>query len=136
MGKHLVFYDGACGLCDRTVQFLLNADQNAKFDFAPLQGKTAAEMLKALPAEYKQLDSLVLIENYQTQSPKIYVMSKAIFRILWLIGGFWKLVGWLCYLPSFLGDIGYRFVARHRHKFFGSEVCRLPDAAHKSRFLD
>ena len=63
--KHLVFYDGECGLCDQVVQFLLKADKNKGFVFAPLQGKHAALALKDLPEEAKQADSIILIEDYQ-----------------------------------------------------------------------
>ena len=132
---HLMFYDGECGLCDRIVQFLLKADTRKIFVFAPLQGTTAATVLKELPDEYKTVDSLVLVENYQQPNQRFYVMGQGAFRILWLLGGWWVLLGWKAFLPPVLYDWGYRLVARNRHKLFRGEVCELPDQKEKDRFL-
>ena len=68
MSKHLLFYDGSCGLCDHIVQFLLKVDLKRQFVFAPLQGKTAAEVLKDLPIVYRGADSLVLVEMFWLRS--------------------------------------------------------------------
>lgn len=133
--KHLVFYDGQCGLCDYVVQFILRNDEKKIFLFAPLQGETAKVVLKDLPDEYKQLDSLVLIENYQGQDQQFLVMGKAAFRILWLLGGRWALMGLYSFLPSYLYDWGYRFVAQNRHRFFDKDACMLPTVKSKDRFL-
>lgn len=129
--KHLVFYDGACGFCDHVVQWLLKKDQKQIFLFAPLQGKTADTLLQGISRE----DSLVLVENYQTPYQKTYLFGKAAFRILWLLGGFWTLLGWISFLPPFLYDWGYRLVARNRHRFLSKEVCPLPDPKQRERFL-
>lgn len=132
---HLLFYDGQCGLCDHIVQFLLKADIEHQFVFAPLQGSTAAIVLKELPEEYKTVDSLVLVENYQAADQKFYVMGKGAFRILWLLGSWWSVLGVFSFLPSFLYDWGYRLVAHNRHRFFSQSVCVLPDPSNKTRFL-
>jgi predicted DCC family thiol-disulfide oxidoreductase YuxK len=131
MLKHLVFYDGKCGLCDHAVQFVLKHDMQEDFAFAPLQGKTAHNLLQFVPQE----DSLVLIENYQTEDRKIYQLGTGAFRILWLLGGSFRLIGWPFFLPSFLYNWGYRLVARHRHQFFSQDTCPLPDPKLKDRFL-
>src|SRR5436190_18548885 len=102
MSKHLVFYDGACGFCDHVVQWLLKRDHKQIYCFAPLQGQTADTLLKGIPRD----DSLVLIENYQTSDQQIFLFGKAAFRILWLLGGLWALLGWINFLPSCLYDWG------------------------------
>lgn len=135
MGKHLVFYDGVCGLCDHAVQFILFHDSKALFDFAPLQGQTASEMLKSLPADIRNADSLILIENYKSADPHIYIYGKGAFRILWLLGGLWTLPGSISWLPSWLYDWGYRLVARNRHRLFSSDSCVIPPPDKQQRFL-
>ncbi len=132
---HLMFYDGQCGLCDRIVQFLLHADRKEQFLFAPLQGTTAVTVLKDLPDEYKTVDSLVLVENYQQPDQRFYVMGRGAFRILWILGGWWMLLGWIAFLPPILYDWGYRMVARNRHRLFTGDVCELPDPNKRKRFL-
>ncbi len=133
--SQLVFYDGNCGLCDRVVQFLLKVDKHQIFMFAPLQGKTAAHYLQHLPPKFKTVDSLVLVENFQTGHPQVHVLAKGALRIAWLLGGLWKLIGWLSFLPSFLFNWAYRLVARNRHHLFPQTLCILPPPGQEKRFL-
>lgn len=133
--SHLVFYDDSCGLCDRVVAFLIRNDKNQRFVFAPLDGVTAGKFLKDFPEKYKQGDSLILVENYQSKSFKIYLFSQAAFRIAWLLGGIWKIVGGLFFLPAFLFNWIYFFIARHRHRFFSSNSCEIPQGELEDRFL-
>lgn len=133
---HLLFYDGECGFCDRAVQFVLKHDARHQFLFAPLQGKTAAATLQSLPPELKTLDSLILIENYETPRQKIYVLGQGAFRVLWLLGGGWALLGWPNFFPPILYNWGYRLVARNRGKISDQLACQLPDPSQKNRFLE
>lgn len=135
MAKHLLFYDGQCGLCDRTVQLLLRIDKHQRFAFAPLQGTTAQARLKNLPSHLLQVDSLILIENFQEVDSQLFVMSRGVWRICWLLRGPWILLGWISFLPGSLFDWAYRIVARNRHRLFAQTECVLPDPAHKHRFL-
>lgn len=132
---HLVFYDGECGLCDHAVQFVLKADKQKKFMFAPLQGTTAAELLADLPPEMKKADSLILIENFQEPAQQLHILGKGAFRVCWLLGGGWRLLGWLSYLSPILYDWGYRLIARNRHRLFPQTECIIPDLAQKDRFF-
>lgn len=134
--SHLVFYDGQCGFCDQVVQVLLKADKRRIFLFAPLQGKTAAMMLKDLPDEMKGVDSLVLIEDYQLPSQRYYVLGKGALRIAWLLGGWGSLLGWISFLPAGLYNWGYRLVAKNRHRLFPNPSCVVPDPQQKQRFLE
>ncbi|CDR35111.1 thiol-disulfide oxidoreductase DCC family protein [Criblamydia sequanensis] len=134
--KHLVFYDGECGFCDQVVQFLLKADKKRVFIFAPLQGKHAALALQDLPDEVKQADSIILIEDYQGENPKVYLFGKAVFRIFWLLGGGYKALGVFYFLPAWLYNFGYRFIAKHRKKIFKPTACVIPNLKDRDRFLD
>ncbi len=134
--QHLVFYDGACGICDLIVSCLYKADNKKIFGFAPLQGETAREALKDLTEEQKQADTMILIENYKQPDEKIYIYGQAAFRTAWLIGGWWTLAGWLYFvLPAFITDPGYRFFARNRHLILAPRSCQIPDKTDYDRFL-
>lgn len=126
---HLVFYDGECGLCDHAVQFILWADKKGQFCFAPLQGVTARQVLNKIP---ENLDSLILVENYQDPNQRIEVLGKGALRICWLLGFPWNLIGWISFLPAFLYDWLYRIIARHRKKLFSHTPCFTPN---NKRFL-
>lgn len=131
MKEHLVFYDGACGLCDHAVQFVLKRDKEKSFVFAPLQGETAKKLLKEVPKE----DSLVLIENFQTDQRRVYQFGEGALRILWQLPFPWKAVGALHVLPASIPNFFYRIVARNRHRYFPKDRCQLPIGDEKERFL-
>lgn len=138
-GKHLIFYDGQCGLCDRVVHWILKHDLSEQFDFAPLNGVTAAKKIPynslKLNVNSSNEDTLVLIENYQSDSPQIYILGKAAFRICWLLGGVWKVLGSLAFLPSWMYNWIYRLVAKNRQSLFSMEQCQLHKHEFKNRFL-
>lgn len=126
----IVFFDGVCGLCDRTVKLLLKMDQRGHLKFAPLQGETAQSLLD--PHDIQTLKSLVY---YDELGPAR--QSTAVVRILWQLGGLWRIASlnlWL--IPSPVRNWGYRFVASHRYQWFGkSDACRLPVPGEAPRFL-
>lgn len=130
---HLIFYDGKCGLCDRVVQFVLKHDVNHRFLFAPLQGQTASQCLKNIPTDIQQQDSLIFIENFLGSPRLLYSQGKAVFRILWLLGGWWRVLGVFNFFPSFLYDWLYRFIARNRKKI--SFSCSIHFKKDYERFL-
>ena len=117
----VVFFDGVCGLCNASVDFILRRDSVHRFRFAPLQGETAHRELPTTDTE--RLDTLVLVT-----STGIHRRSAAVVRILWRLPGLWPWVGGLLWLvPLPLRDIGYRIVSAHRLRWFGQkETCRLP----------
>jgi len=126
----IVFFDGVCGFCNASVNFLLNRDRNARLTFAPLQEETAREQL--LPDDLAGLSSLVILRQ-----GKVYRRSAAVVRVLWELGGIWGLLGTLLWLiPRPLRDLGYSFLARNRYRIRGKkETCRLPRPEERARFL-
>ena len=128
--ENVLFFDGVCGLCNRTVDFLLRRDRNQRILFAPLQGETARRELS--PQDVTDLNTIVL------KTPQaLYKRSAAVVRLLWLLGGVWPVCGTLLWLiPRPLRDLGYRVVASSRYSLFGKkETCRIPSADERSRFL-
>ena len=43
--RHVLYYDGVCGMCDRLTQVALDADTHDRFRFATLQGEHARRHL-------------------------------------------------------------------------------------------
>lgn len=130
MNDHLIFFDGSCGFCNKSIAFVSKHDKKKLFLFAPLQGETAKKMV---PEHYREmLHTSVLVENYKT-NPKTYYFGKGAFRTLWLLGGWWKLLGWPFFLPSFLYDWGYKLIARYRSWLV--EGCPIDGKPNNDRFL-
>ncbi len=135
----LVLYDGLCGLCDRSVQFLLAHDRAEKFCFAPLQGETAAAVYRRHfqrqpPQEF---DSILLVQGFGTAAERVLQQSEAALEILYHLGGGWKLLAVLGKIfPQWFRNAVYRIIANRRYRWFGKyDHCRLPDPAHRHRFL-
>ncbi len=134
---NVLFFDGVCGLCNRSVDFVLSRDRRGAIRFAPLQGETARRVLSSefrVPsAKTQSFDTIVWLDS----SSREFVRSAAFVRVLWRLGGVWWLFGWLLWLiPRPLRDVGYRLVAANRYRLFGKkETCRLPSPAERERFL-
>ena len=126
----LLFFDGVCGLCDRTVTFLFARDRRHRLRFAPLQGETAKTWLTE--AQRRELSTVVLAVG-----EKRYLRSGAALRALALTGGVWAAVAWtLLLVPRPLRDLGYDLVARSRYRLFGKkDACRLPRPEERGYFL-
>lgn len=126
----ILFFDGVCGLCNHSVDWLLKHDHQAIFRFAPLQGETAQRSLPR--ADTLQLGSVILRVDGQ-----IFRQSSAVVRVLWRLGILEKISGTMLWLiPKPLRDLGYRIVARNRYRWFGKkETCRMPSPEERSRFL-
>lgn len=134
----LVLFDGVCGLCDRTVQFLLDHDPEGALCYAPLQGETAAA-IRARHPELAGVDSVVFVEratDSDSDAERVTVRSKAVMRMLRHVRGPWRHLAVLGVVPAFLLDSGYELVASIRYRVFGKlETCRVPDASVRARFL-
>ena len=128
----VLFYDGLCRFCNRTVHLLLKIDHRAVLHFAALQSPIAKTLLGQVDHSRPLPDGVVLIHN-----GKIYTESDAALKSLQLIGGIWKLVAMLRFIPNFIRNPIYRIVARNRYRWFGKfESCPLPKPEWKNRFLD
>jgi len=127
----IIFFDGVCGFCNRTVNWVLRHDSRRAFLLAPLQGEHSRRLIE--PAIRENLASVVLLVN-----GKSYFRSAAVCRILMLLGGFWYVAGMLLWLiPLPLRDLGYRIFGRYRYLLFGKlEACRIPTLEERDRFLD
>ena len=132
-GRHVVFFDGVCGLCDRSVRFLLRRDRRDRFRFAPLQGETAHRVLPPLGGQVDDLDTMYVL----TSEGRLLRRSRAILFAATELGGAWRLVGVLRIIPTPLLDLVYRFVARVRYRVFGRfDTCSIPTPEERTRFLD
>jgi predicted DCC family thiol-disulfide oxidoreductase YuxK len=125
----ILFYDGKCGLCARSVQWALEHDRKEVMRFAPLQGTTYAAL--DVPDKPPQMDSLVLCD-----ADGLHVRSDGVLRILRIVGGGWRLLGAIARIvPRFVRDAVYRWVARHRESLGSASACLVPTPAARERFL-
>jgi predicted DCC family thiol-disulfide oxidoreductase YuxK len=126
----LVLYDGVCGLCDRTVRFMLARDGGRLF-YAPLQGETAARMRTLHPEIPATLESVVLIDD-----GRVHLRSKAFLYGARYLDPPWRWAYALRWLPAAVLDVVYNAVARVRYRVWGRlDRCRTPSTEERAKLL-
>ena len=80
---------------------------------------------------------MIYIRNPGTENERVFTRSNAALTVLRDLGGFWRVVSWFRFVPRFIRDRIYAFVAKRRYRWFGKlDSCRIPDPAQRGRFLD
>lgn len=128
----VVIYDGDCGLCQASVQFMLRHDPAGKLRFAARQSAAGRELLVRTGFADAAPNSVVLVENgiASTKSTAVLRISRYL-RFPWSLGWVFELI------PRFLRDAAYNWVARNRHRWTRRPAaCRLPTEQERQRFLD
>ena len=129
----VLFFDGACKLCNRFVQFVIRHDREKLFLFASLQSEAGKQMLETLKVSGQKIpDSVILSFN-----DRYYLQSDATLQLLRLLGGSWKLLYGLTIIPRFIRNGAYDLIARNSYKWFGKrDACMVPTAELRARFLE
>ncbi len=134
--EHLVLYDGTCSLCSRVVRFVLRRDRGAVFRFASLQGEPGRAALARAGVARPDPGTFVVVTRWK-EAPAALTRSRAALFVAARLSRPWRWLRVLGVLPTALLDRAYDLVARHRHRLLrGPEVCALPAAWERKRFLD
>ena len=132
----IVFFDGYCGLCSGTVDFLIKRDTKRKLRYSPLQGETAK--LKLTTSEIEDLDTVIVFRetNEPTTTEKLR-KSAAILAALKELGGVYAVIAAaLSIFPKYFSDTIYDLIAKNRFKLFGRrDSCRAPTKEERELFL-
>ena len=127
----IVVFDAHCLLCSGSVQFLLRHDHRQLLRFATVQSPAGRELLRKAGIDAIDPESFVLVGTDRT-----WTESAAVLRVAHVLGWPWRLA-WLAWLvPAPLRNALYRWIARHRYRWFGRrEACFLPDDRDAARFI-
>jgi predicted DCC family thiol-disulfide oxidoreductase YuxK len=109
--KHIVFFDGDCNLCNRSVSFVRKRDRNKIFSFVSLQSLEGQNHLSSLGLPLDDLSSVIYIENQRA-----FIRSEAGLRILKNLGWPWRILFILIIIPRPLRDVIYDQIAKYRYK--------------------
>ena len=133
----VLMYDGLCGFCNASVQFVLARDRKQTMRFAALQSEYAAAVIRRHPW-LEGIDSVVYVEPARGERPeRVWVRSAAALRVADYLGGAWRLLGVFRAVPAALRDAAYDLFARYRYRLFGKyDSCQLPPKEVRARFLD
>jgi predicted DCC family thiol-disulfide oxidoreductase YuxK len=136
----LLLYDGSCGFCARSVQFVLHHEARRRtLRFAALDSAIGLEV-RARHPEIEGVDSVVWVESTDAGggTERVLVRSAAVLCVLRYLGGVWQALALLAAIvPRSLADWFYDFIARHRHQLTrGGPACLIPTPDQQSRFID
>lgn len=131
----VLLYDGVCGFCNKSVQFILDHDRHGTMRFAALQSEFGQAAIARHP-ELAKVDSVVLLER-RNGAEQVFIRSTAALRLSGYVGGFWGLARVAYIIPRPLRDLFYDLFARNRYRLFGKyDSCMLPPPEVRGRFLD
>jgi predicted DCC family thiol-disulfide oxidoreductase YuxK len=135
-GQLLVIYDGNCGLCNRSVQFLLRRDRRDNLRFAPSSDPAITDLLASHGISVIP-DTILVIRNVNTPIEELLIRSNAILACLRVLPQPWPLFASVARLiPRPAREGAYRLVARYRYKIWGRyETCPVPTPEDRSHFL-
>lgn len=127
----LVLYDGTCGLCAKSVRWILRHEADHELEFAPLQGETTRALRAAYPELPQSIDTVVLIAD-----GKAHLRSKAFLYLAKHLRAPWRWAHAFRWFPGFPLDIGYRLIAAIRYRVWGNvDACEVPAPEQRVRFL-
>lgn len=114
------------------MNFVLENDKEGLVLVAPLQGKTAEFVFSETNLDPNSLDSLVFWDRGE-----IYTFSTAALKVAGFLKAPWKYSKYLIYIPKWVRDPVYKFIAKNRYIWFGKQdTCRMATQEEKARFLD
>jgi predicted DCC family thiol-disulfide oxidoreductase YuxK len=128
----IIFFDGHCILCDKTVNWIIKKDKKTLFRFVAIPQNE--KFWDSIPKGYalKNANSVMLYDQngFKTKSSAILHICKKLGLPINLLTLFFI-------VPPFIRNGIYSFIARNRYKWFGNyEDCLIPDESVKKRFLD
>src|SRR4051812_38242390 len=120
--RPVLFFDGACGLCNRLVRVLLRLDRRGRLHFAPLQGRAAQDYLRAHGLPTVDFDTLIYVPDWNRRhEPEYLFRTTGVIAALRTVGGASAriLAGAIAVFPATVRDAVYRAVGRWRYRIFG-----------------
>lgn len=125
-----MFFDGHCGLCNTSVDWILRHDKDHVFRFSPLQGETAGSLFEGVTEEelyrsfwLKDADGL-----HRRSTAFLRVFRALRWPVKWLYA--------LIVVPRPIRDWVYNLIAMNRYRIWGrSETCRVPSKEERAFFL-
>ncbi len=127
----IIFFDGECTFCNKSINLLIKFDKKKIFKFASLQSELGQNVLKRFKKDVTVFDSIILYDGFE-----IFEKSDAFIKICNQLPSGWKLLSVVKFLPYSVRDFFYDFIAKNRHTFFRDmNSCIIPSKEEKERFI-
>lgn len=127
--KPIVIYDGECNLCDKSVKYILKNEQANEIRFTHLKSPTGIEIMQTFSLD-EEFDGVLFYEK-----EILYAKTEAVLRISTYLRFPSKILAHFFWVPPFIRDHIYDFIAIRRYKWFGKDECIIMDQRIKDRFI-
>jgi predicted DCC family thiol-disulfide oxidoreductase YuxK len=126
----MLVYDGSCGFCSRSIQFMLRHEQRHDLLFVTRDSELGQRLRRASGLESVQ--SMLWVEGGQ-----VFAKSAAVIKAAAYLGGWWSRLAVLgSFCPSFILNRVYEFIADNRRQLSSKgAVCPAPSPEQRNRFL-
>lgn len=128
----LIVFDGECVLCSGFFRFMLRLDRNHRFRFALAQSDLGQQLYDALNLPLDDFETNLVIVN-----GRIFQRLDAFVAAMGAIGGVWRILTPLRFIPAPIKDFLYHRIARNRYAIFGRyDECLYPTPELRARFIE
>ncbi len=125
--RKIVFYDGSCPFCNKTVKLILENNKGQNIYFSSLQ----SEFSKDFFGEYRiDLSTFYFYDDFQ-----LYSKSKAALRLSRYLSRPYSFMRIFALVPVCFRDKVYDFIAKKRNNIL-KEYCFNPSDEVKKRFIE
>ncbi len=129
--RAIVFYDGSCGFCQASVQFILKYNKQQDLYFATLQSDVLSKLLPKGEIPDPLPDAVLFLE-----AGKLYTASDAVLQIAKHLNFPVSILYYFRFIPLSFRNFVYSFIAKHRYKIAGRQnSCILPSTSQRERFI-
>ncbi len=128
----VVIFDGDCSFCNRSVVFLLRNDRTKSIRVCASNGSSAKRLIQQYGITEDLSKTIVYVNNN-----KVYYRSSAVLHLCKKMKGAYPLAFLFVVIPSFVRDIVYNFIEKHRKKIIKKEyTCANVTSKFRNRILD
>lgn len=127
----IIVFDAECVLCTANARFVLRHDHVRHFRLASMQKDVGASLYRRFGIDPANPESMIVVSG-----DRVLKDSDAVLAIYAGLGWPWRAVAVLRFIPRFLRDPAYRWLARNRYRIFGRrETCWVPQPGDADRLL-
>lgn len=128
--KLIVFYDGDCGLCNRSMTFILRHEKDTELCFASLQSDFTIKLFNQHQWKQPDLDTFYLFNNGD-----LLDRSDAALELAKHLKSPYSWLRIFRFVPKSWRDAVYNLIAANRKKV-PFKKCMIPTPEQAKRFLD
>ena len=125
----IVFYDGDCGFCNQSIQFILKFQKDESLHFAAIQSVFTEQFFTKKGWELPDLSTVYFYEN-----ELLYSKSDAGICLAHYLKFPFSLLQYFWVIPQYLRDKVYDFIAQRRHRL-RKGYCLIPSKDQKKQFV-